>query len=236
MDIKKELIDAIKNKEIVSRTELLNLIDKCYGGISRSYFYRIISELMKQGILTKLDSYTYSTKISVSFSYFLSDDNIESTIKGYSDYTLWDTNIINKWMNHLLNNVITFVEVDKDLMQFAAEDLKNAGYSYVLVNPSVTEFYKYFGRHTIVIKPLVKSLIEKDHHISIERLIVELYSNKIAKSLYSDNELISMLNEIFKTYNINLKKIYHIAKRKKIYDQFYSYLAKNIDRRYIYHD
>ena len=236
MDIKKELTNAIKNKETISRDELYNLADKCYGGISKSYFYRIISELMKQGILTKLDSHTYSTKTGASFSYILTDENIDSIIKGYGDYTLWDTNIINKWMNHLLNNVITFVGVDKDLMFLVAEDLKNAGYSHVLVNPSVTEFYKYSGRYTIVIKPLVKSLIEKDHHISIERLIVELYSNKITKSLYSDNELTSMLNEIFKTYNVNLNKVYHIAKRKKIYDKFYSYLTKNIDRCYIYHD
>ena len=236
MNIKKELIDEINNKETISREELLSLIERCYGGTSRSYFYRIVSELIEQGILTKLDSYTYSTKTGISFSYFISDRNIELAIKGYGDYTLWDTNIINKWVNHLLNSVITFVEVDKELMHLVAEDLKNAGYNHVLVNPSVNEFYKYFDRHTIVIKPLTKSLIEKNHYISIERLVVELYSNKITKSLYSDNELINMLNEIFKTYKVNLNKVYHIAKRKKIYDKFHSFLVKYIDGRYLYHD
>lgn len=236
MNIKEELINEINNKETISRIELLNLIHKFYGEVSRSYFYRIVSILIKQDVLMKLDSNTYSAKKTTSFSFSVPNTKIASFIKGYGDYVLRDTNIINKRINHLLNCVITFVEVDKDLMHLVKEELKNADYDHILINPSVKEFYKYFDNQTIVIKPLVKSLREKDHFISLERLIVELYSNKIAKSLYSESELTNMLNQIFKTYNINLNKLFHIAKRKKIYDEFYTYLFKNIDRRYLYHD
>lgn len=236
MDIKKALIHEIKQKRIISRDELFKLINKHYDDVSRSYFYQIVSGLINSGLLTKIDSETYSTEKKNVFSYLLSDENIEEIVKGYGTYSIWDTNIFNKWLNHLLNSVITFVEVDKELMYLVADDLKEARYNHVLVNPNVDEFFKYFDKQTIVIKPSVKVLIENNHRISLERLIIELYSNKIAKSLYSGNELANMLNEIFKTYNVNLNRLYHIAKRKKIYDEFYSYLSNNIDRRHIYHD
>ena len=212
------------------------MINNAYGGVSRSYFYQIISNLIDDQYLIRIDSNTYSTEAKQKFSYPRLDDRIDHILEGYGDYVIWDTNIINKWINHLLNSTITFVEVDKELMHLVANDLKGIGYGHILINPNKEEFYKYLDNQTIVIKPFVKSLVEKDHYISIERMIVELYSNKIINSLFSDGELIDMLNEIFKTYNIDLDKVYHIARRKKIYDGLCSYLKKNIEKRFIYHD
>ena len=236
MNVKNGLMREIRKKNILSKDELFKLINKHYESVSRSYFYQIVFMLIKNEVLTKIDSNTYTTDKKKYFSYLLTDDSIENIVKDYGDYTLWDTNIFNKWMNHLLNSVITFVEVDKELMYLVAGDLKKAGYNHILINPNVNEFFKYFDDHAIVVKPSVKSLVEKDHRISIERLIVELYSNKITNSLYGDTELVKMLNEIFKTYSVDLNKVFHIAKRKKIYDTLHSYLLKSVDRRYMYHD
>ena len=134
MNVKKSLIDEIKQKKILSRGELFNYICKHYGEVSRPYFYRIVSNLIDIGLLTRIDSETYVTEKKNVFSYSLEDKTIDIVIKDYGEYSIWDTNIFNKWLNHLLNGVITFIEVDKELMFLAASDLKEAGYNHVLGN------------------------------------------------------------------------------------------------------
>ena len=231
-----ELLFDIKQNDIISKDELLVILNKHFSSISRAYAYRIISELIKEHHLYKLDSSTYVTNQKTLFDYELIYKKIIKDVNGYGDYVIWDSNILNKWINHLLNVVITFVEVDADLMNLVFEALKTKGYNHILLNPNLNEFNKYINNQLIVIRPLTKAFIEPNHKISVERLIIQIYSDKLLSSLYGDVEMNNILNEIFKTYNVNLDKLYHYARRKKIYDRFHGYLVKNIDRKYLYHD
>lgn len=236
MTINENLIEEIKECDVISRENLFALIKKYNKEISRAYAYRIIASLLNDGYLFKVDSDTYLTEDKNMFSYHLNEKGIESVLKGYNGYFIWDTNIINKWTNHLYNNVITFIEVDKNIVSFVYLDLKKNGYNNILVNPNIKEFDKYYTDHMIIIKPTPKNIIEKNNYISIERLVVELYSNKIINKIYPNTEIKNIINEIFNTYKINLRKLFYIAKRKKIYNDFYSFLLNCVDRRYIYHD
>lgn len=230
------LLLEIKRNKIISKDKLLNIFNKYYSGIKRSYAYQIISSLSKDHHLYKLDSSTYTTMNKQLFDYEPVNKKIINVIDGYGDSVVWDTNILNRWINHLLSSVITFVEVDRDLMGLVFEQLKAKGYNHVLLNPNLNELNKYIDDELIIVRPLAKAFIEPNHKISIERLIIQIYSDKILLSLYGDSEMNSMLNEIFKTYYVNLDKLYHYARRKKIFNEFHTYLTNNIDRRYLYHD
>ena len=236
MKFNEDLLLEIRKNETISKDRLLTILSKNYSKMNNSYAYRIISELIKNNHLYKLDSDTYTTKKKKIFSYEIDDKKLVRYVKGYGDYVIWDSNILNKWVNHLLHMFITFIEVDKDLMGIVFDDLKNHGYKNILLNPNLNEFHKYMDDILIIIRPLTKSFIEQDNKISIERLIVQLYSDRILNTLYGKSDLEYMLNEIFKTYQINLNKVYHYAKRKKIYHDFHEYLIDSVDRKYIYHD
>ena len=236
MTINENLITEIKKRDVISRDDLFALIKKFNKEVSKAYVYRIIASLIEDGYLFKVDSNTYLTDDKNIFSYHLNEKGIEDILKGYNGYFIWDTNIINKWANHLYNNVITFIEVDRNLVSFVYLELKKNGYKNVLVNPSIKEFDKYYADHMIIIKPTPKNLVENSCHISIERLVIELYSNKIINAIYPNTEIKNVINEIFNTYKINLRKLFHVAKRKKIYNDFHSFLLNCVDRSYIYHD
>ena len=230
------LLLELQKSKTISREELFALIRKHYGEVSRSYAYQIISYLKEKGSLFQLDRTTYATKRKRGFAYLPSDQGIESIIAGYGDYVIWDTNIFNPWLNHLLGSVITFVEVDRDLMGLVMNDLKKKGYHYVLLNPNKREFDKYFAERMVVIRPCTKALVEKDHRISLERLLVELFANKLLDCLYERSELERMVNEAFKSYHVDLAKCFHVAKRKKIEDAFQAFLFATVEKGYLYHD
>lgn len=231
-----ELLLEIKKNDTISKDDLFGIFRNHYSSVNRPYGYRIISELIKENLLFKLDSSTYSVIKKKTFDYELLDKRIMKYVNGFGDFVIWDSNILNKWMNHLINSVITFVEVDRDLMGLVFDELKAKGYNHILLNPNRVEFYRYFDDQLVIVRPLTKSFIEPTHKISIERLIIQIYSDKLLSSLYGDEEMIDMLNEIFKTYPINLNKLYHYAKRKKIYTKFHNFIKNNINRRYLYHD
>ena len=236
MNKDQQLLLELQQRKTISREDLFALVRKHYGDVSRSYGYRIVSQLKKKGSLFQLDRITYATERKRRFAYSLSDKDIEPIIEGYGDYVLFDTNVFNPWLNHLLGSVTTFIEMDRDFMVLAANDLKKKGYHPNLSNPNKAEFQKYFDERMIVIRPCVKTLVGKDHRISLERLLVELFANKLLRSLYSKSELGAMTNEIFKTHDVNLAKAIHIAKRKKIEDAFRAFLFTVVEKRYLYHD
>ena len=236
MKFSNELLLELKQNSVISKDTLLHILSQFFPSMNRAYSYRIISELLKNNHLYKIDSDTYTSEKKKNFDYTLLDEKILKCVDGYGEYVIWDSNILNKWINHLLNAVITFVEVDEDLLGVVYNELKAHGYKHILLNPNLNEFNKYFDSQLVIIRPLPKMYLELGYKISIERLIVQIYSDKILSSLYSDLEMSEMLNEIFKTYNISLNRLYHYARRKKIYDEFHNYLINNIDRRYLYHD
>ena len=229
MKLSNDLITEIKQYDFISKDDLLVVLRKHYSSVSRSYAYRIISSLLNEGYLYKIDSSSFVTNTKITFDYDLSLKDLSNHINTYGDYLIYDSNILNRWINHLLGAVITFIEVDKDLMSLVYDELKAKGYNHILLNPSINEFHKYFDNELIIIRPLTKAYIESNHKISIERVIIQLFSDKILSTLYGDNELNNTLNEIFKTYNVNFGKLYHFARRKKIYSKLHDYLHNNVD-------
>lgn len=236
MKLSNELLLEIKQNKIISKDKVFDILKKFYLSMNRAYSYRVLSMLVKENHLYKLDSNTYTTIEKRIFNYELANKKLPKYVGVYGEFVIWDSNILNKWLNHLLNAVITFVEVDRSMMGLVYEELKARGYNHILLNPNLNEFNKYFDSKLIIIRPLAKTFIEPEHKISIERLIIQIYSDKILLSLYGNGEMNDMLNEIFKTYYVNLDKLYHYARRKKIYNELHDYLVNNINSNYLYHD
>ena len=231
-----ELKERIRQKQLIGKDDLFALLKECYPSMSKPYAYRIIKGLVDEGVLFRLDSTTFSSSKRNIFTYDEPDKRLVDCITGYGDYSIWNTNIFNEWVNHLLGSVITFVEVDKEMVGLVYESIKDAGFNDVLLNPNKHEFDKYFVNRLIIVRATMKSLIEKNHRISIERLIVQLYSDKLVSPLFGDVEKKNIINGAFQSHSVDINKLFHIAKRKKIFPEFYSQLIRDVERGNLYHD
>ena len=124
---------------------------------------------------------------------------------------------MNLWLNHQINSEIIFVEIERPYMEFLFDDLKEKKYSDVLLNPSVEEFYRYRKKdgYTILIKPLAKEAPKQGENIPLEKLIVDLFSDRLLRSLYEEAELPEIYRQMAGDYRLRITRLYSYAKRKR---------------------
>lgn len=227
--INKELIERIQYYKTISKDDLFDLIQDNYK-VKKSKTYEIVNELINAGYIHRVTSNIYSLEKKKEYRYDLTNYAIKlnSVLKKYGiPYIIYETNILNEWLNHLLNNNYIIVEVENDYLSFIFDYLKENGFKNILLNPDINELDKYKEDNSIILISYPKYAPIKDEYILIEKLIVDLFSNKIIKSIYEENELNEIYKQIFETYKIDFKKVFSYAKRKKKYDKFYDYLIIN---------
>lgn len=114
-------------------------------------------------------------------------------------------------------------------MEHVFESLKEAGFKNVLFNPSEADFYRYFEAETIIIKQLISKspLIKKESKISIEKLCIDVISDKVLNYFYEGAEIPYILEDMFQNYNIRYDTLKNYAKRRNAYNKIIKYVPKN---------
>ena len=118
------------------------------------------------------------------------------------------------------------INVKKPYIEFVFEYLK--GKYNVLLNPNKEEIYNYSTNNSIILMPLIsKAPINlKEKNPKIEKLIIDIFSDKIIKFFYDGNEIKDIYEQIFATYAVNYKTLFAYAKRRSIFEEFKGYLEK----------
>ena len=160
----------------------------------------------------------------------------------YTRVSIWETKWLANLMIHQPSNELIIVEVDKEAMkpvfEFLYENKNN-----VYVNPSKIEIEKYLlsGKNNIVINNLTKeSPIQINGDIMvprIEKIIVDLFANKNLFFMYQGKELVNIIEEIFKTYNINQSTLNRYATKRRVKNEIVDFISfqTNIEsEKYIY--
>ena len=143
------------------------------------------------------------------------------------DFVIWNISILNEWLNHLINSSVVILEVEKDYLEFIFEHLKDK--FNILINPSKNEIYNYSTNDTIILKPLISKapINHKENTPKIEKIIVDIFLDKIVNCFYESNERIGIYEQIFDIYSVNYKTLFAYAKRRHIYNEFKEYLEKH---------
>ena len=213
-----ELCNNIKKeKDYTSTRACINEINKLI--LSRK-IYKISSNIFKYG---SKNLYSFEKKKVIT-------DIANDIVKKYNiDFIIWDISILNKWLNHLINSTTLLLEVEKPYIEFVFEYLKSKNKYTVLINPTKKEIYNYSSDNTIILKPLIsKAPINlKEKTPKLEKIIVDIFSDKIINSFYDGNEIINMYEKIFETYAVNYKTLFAYAKRRSILEEFEGYLKKH---------
>lgn len=143
------------------------------------------------------------------------------------DFCLWNVSLLNFYLNHLINVNIIVLEVEKVYIDFIFDFLKDN--HNILKNPTSDELTNYSKPGMIVLRPLLtKSPIDrKNNKIKLEKLIVDIYSDKFLNHYYEGAEKITMYEIIFNNYAINYKTLSSYAKRRNVYNDLVNYIRKN---------
>lgn len=213
------------NEKIVSKQTLINVIKKENPNYKESSIRWTIYKLIKQGVITQLGNNTYYNGKLKSYR-----SNSESSLikdiklvlsKTFSNisYVIYETKILNEWVNHQISRNIIFVEVEKFFMKDVFRVVQK-NYSNTLFNPKANDYYMYQGDLVIISGLVTQAPIDNDSKsIKLEKLIVDFYTKDLINDFITDEEKEEVIHDMFKTYKINKKTILAYAKRRNNYDK-----------------
>ena len=143
----------------------------------------------------------------------------------YTKYCIWNTSILNKWMLHQPSEFYTIVEIEKEALESGFYILREQ-YANISLQPGKEILNRYVldKTHTVIVMPLIseapikKGLLKNTKRsifsVTIEKLIVDLFSEKEIFSAQQGSELPFIINNLLSLYSINFNKMFRYAARR----------------------
>lgn len=147
----------------------------------------------------------------------------------YVEFTVFETRLMNEFLNHLIGVNTIFLQVEKMSGEFIFRSLQNNGYTNILYKPSQKEFDLYRARDVIVITDLLsESPMRRNdpQQISLEKLLVDMYCDRLIKTMYSRAEYPAVVESAGHTYRLDKRRTLRYARRRNKEKEIGEYLER----------
>lgn len=157
----------------------------------------------------------------------------------YAKICIWNTKNINQWMLHQPSRFFTMVEVEKDAVESVFHFLQEH-YANVFFQPSadILQRYALNKPNVIIVVPLISEAptqqVQQVNTITLEKLIVDIFSEPELFPAQQGSELSFIYNNIFSKYTINKNRLIRYADRRKQKEAILKYLNSNTNFRHFY--
>jgi len=133
------------------------------------------------------------------------------------EFACWSTGQLNPFLEHQLGKFVSFVYVERDVMNSVYEFLKDAGWTAYL-NPTMQEAKKFFsvGEKTMVVRPHIEKAPLDGHFARIEKLLVDLHVERENLNLLDADEFGEAAQRLITTKRIELAKLIMYAGQRKV--------------------
>ncbi len=233
-----KLIEYItdKNKEIFDKDEIYKFYFKIYKNTNIRSFENAITYLKSNNIISEIekDKYVLVTKTIYKYKETDEEKKIYDIIKKeYSqiNFIVWNTKVINEFTLHYVINNYIVIEVEKIAINLIVNLLK-AKYikKYTIITQDILNNNRDLflnAENFIIVKPLhSRSPLDtknNDKYISIEKMMVDLYVDKLYIQ-YQGKELQTIYQNIFEKYDINMKKVIKYAEYRTDLESYKKYI------------
>lgn len=243
-----QLKQAFKGRESLSRQELFDFFRQFEPDLKENTFRWRIHNLKNKHVITPLSQQKFALTHKPAFGPSIGENErkISALIrKRFRDLklTLWSTRIINEFMLHQPVRYITILEVERDAVEQVFYFLKDSNVKSVFLEPDEKEIERYILglENAIVVLPLVsKAPTQKDGNtvtITIEKLLVDLFSDKQLFNAYQGGELVHIFNNAYSRYAIDFTKLLSYATRRRKAADLKKFIAEKTDiPQNIFHD
>ncbi|MCA0447269.1 MAG: hypothetical protein LCH54_13680 [Bacteroidetes bacterium] len=234
--VKKEF----RERESFSREELFSFFRKFEPDLKETTFRWRIYDLKNRKVITSISKRLFTLIFKPVFkpdsgeierNLFSKIENRFPTLK----FCVWSTKIVNELMLHIPARPIIILMVEKEALEPVYDFLKEQNFGNLFIQPEEKEIERYIfeSESAIILNPLVsKSPIQKVNRVTtttLEKLIVDLYSDKLLFASFQGNELAYLINTAFNRYSIDFTKLFHYAKRRNKEIDLLQFLSDKTD-------
>ncbi len=219
-----KLLSSVPESQVFTRQALYNLFKESKKDLSYNSVGWIIDEGLKSSILFKVGADSYSRKKEMRSVYIprYSDFSIELLSKMGErfpelEFTLFETLLLNEFVNHMYSQNVLVLQVEKDLCPFTFDFLNELYPGKVLFNPSSEDLGRYKSDNCIILENRISEAPfdkEHPHFITLEKLFVDCVSDKAIKELIPSSEISNIFENARLIYKSDLTKIRRYAKRR----------------------
>ena len=231
-----KLLSAVPESQVFTRQALYNLFKENNKDLSYNSVGWIIDEGLKSNLLFKVGSDSYSRKKETRNTYSprYSEFSKELLLKMEErfpelEYTLFETLLLNEFVNHLYAHNILVLQVEKDLCPFTFDFLNELFPGKVLYNPSSDDLGRYQSDNCIILENRISEAPfdkEHPHFITMEKLLVDTVSDKAIKELIPTSEVSNIYENAKLIYKSDLTKIKRYAKRRNAWTKVEALLGQ----------
>ena len=135
----------------------------------------------------------------------------------YISFTVFETMLMNEFLNHLVAQNTVFIQAEKESNIFLFRFLQERGYADLMYRPSGKDFSLYWAKDCIVVTDLVSEapfLGDEPHSICLEKLLVDMYADKLISTTYSKAEFPDVLHLALSQYRVDEARMLRYARRR----------------------
>jgi len=231
-----KLLSAVPESQVFTRQALYNLFKENNKDLSYNSVGWIIDEGLKSNLLFKVGSDSYSRKKETRNTYSpryseFSKELLSKMEERFPEleYTLFETLLLNEFVNHLYAHNILVLQVEKDLCPFTFDFLNELFPGKVLYNPSSDDLGRYQSDNCIILENRISEAPfdkEHPHFITMEKLLVDTVSDKAIKELIPTSEVSNIYENAKLIYKSDLTKIKRYAKRRNAWTKVEALLGQ----------
>lgn len=237
-----EIQNKFRDRDSFTRAELFEIFNKYDPKLNNRTIGWRVFDLKKKNIIHSVGRGIY--KISDKLNYTPLPDEEIRKISDYLDkefydleYVIWNSSWLNEFSIHQTFNNFIIVEVVSDIIESVYFKMLELGLRDVFMKPGKDDiYYKVLqAEQPVIIKALItrspNQKVNKIHFPSIEKIIVDIYTDVNIFYMYQGNELDTIIQSIFEKYNVNVAKMMNYAKRRNKGKDLKDYLNNNIDNK-----
>ena len=139
-------------------------------------------------------------------------------------FIVWETRAFNEFANHQTVRNYIFIEVEKPLGESVFDAIHEESKHTVLYKPGEKEISLYSGKVTVPVLELTSEAPVEGHNARIEKLLVDLFANKLLSQIVSRGDYPGIYEEAFARYNINYNVMLRYARRRNKHEEIKSFI------------
>ena len=234
-------MEAITKEKIYSKEQIKSIIlGSSNANISDVAVHKRINKMISLGKLFRVGNGQYAFLDKQKFDYSLTNglsldvlDKLVNHFDKTAEYIIYESTLLNRFLNHLIARSTVIVEAEKDLVESIFWFLKEKDFKNVLLNPSENENFIYnpYDGSGVIVKTMVsKSPIDnKRHKTTIEKLVVDIVCDKRLNMFYEGAEIPHMVEDILTDYVVKIDSVRNYAKRRNCFDKFMKYVPDGLE-------
>lgn len=220
-----KVILELEEKKTYSRKELFVTLQADNPQLSHNSFKWVLADIISRQMLTKIgyDSYTRcKDERNLSYQYRYSEiaDEVReklSTRFPAMDFCIFEAFMLNEFLDVPLSKNCIVLQVEKDKSTLIFNFLSEEDQYRVLYKPNKEAYKYYWSEDCVIVTDRISEAPqnrEKPHDITLEKLIVDVLTDVTIRYLLSENEGVSVIENILKQYCIDEKKMMRYARRR----------------------